>query len=361
MIERQKSSSKEQIAMDNNTSSHVKDFTILVVDDMPENLDVMKGILLPYYNVRLTTQPANTLKIVKSQHIDLVLLDIMMPDLDGYQVCKTLKSDPTTCHIPVIFVSAMSEISDEQKGFEVGAIDYIIKPVKPPLVKARVKNHLQLAHQMKTTQLLIEEKTKELQASQESAVHMLGEAGHYNDTDTGVHIWRMAAYAALLAKEALWSVEKAKLLELAAPMHDTGKIGISDDILKAPRRLSNEEMEIMKTHAVIGYDILSKAKTPLFKLAAEVALSHHEKWDGSGYPHGLKGTDIPESARIVAIADVFDALTMERPYKKPWTIEDAFQFLKQQSGSHFDPNLVDRFVNVKDEIISIKSQWDAKE
>lgn len=343
------------------TSSEQDKYVVLVVDDLPQNLDVMKGILLPDYDVRLTTKPNSVVGIAESVQPDIILLDIMMPEINGYQVCQQLKANPKTAKIPVVFVSAMTDIKDEKKGFEVGAVDYIAKPVVESIVKARVKTHLQLSNQMREAERLILQRTKELEASQKSAIHMLGEAGHYNDSDTGVHIWRMAAYAAALAREALWSVAQANLIELAAPMHDTGKIGISDAILKAPRKLTNEEMKLMKGHPEIGHRILSKSNTPLFKMAADIALYHHEKWDGSGYPHGLKGDSIPESARIVAIADVFDALTMKRPYKRAWTIEESFNYLLENSGSHFDPNLTRLFLAIRPKLMQIKAEFDGLE
>ena len=336
-------------------------YTVLVVDDIPQNLDVMKGILLPEYDVRVTTKPKTVVKIAESVKPDLILLDIMMPEVNGYQICQQLKANSKTQSIPVIFVSAMSEIEDEQKGFDYGAVDYITKPVTEAIVKARVSTHLMLSDQKRAAEKLVRQKTKELASSQRSAIHMLGEAGHYNDNDTGVHIWRMAAYAAELAKAALWPVERTRLLELAAPMHDTGKIGITDMILKAPRKLTDEEMTIMKTHSEIGHRILSKSQTPLFKMAADIALYHHEKWDGSGYPQALKGKDIPESARIVAIADVFDALTIERPYKRPWSMDKAFSFIEQQAGSHFDPELATLFLSLRAEIEEIKREYDELE
>ena len=249
----------------------------------------------------------------------------------------------------------------EEKGLATGAVDYIIKPVHPPIVKARIKTHLALAHQQHTANEMVRQRTMELQKSQHAAVFMLGEAGHYNDTDTGVHIWRMAAYAAVLARAAGWSIKQAALLELAAPMHDMGKIGISDAILKAPRKLTAIEMKSMQNHTVIGHQILSKSNTPLFRMAAEVALYHHEKWNGNGYPNRLKGTDIPQSARIVAVSDVFDALTMKRPYKEAWPIEKVFATLEQDAGTHFDPQLIKLFFQIKDEILAIKEAWDQKE
>lgn len=333
-------------------------YVVLVVDDLPQNLDVMKGILLPEYDVRLTTKPKTVLNIAEAVQPDIILLDVMMPEMNGYQVCQQLKSNPNTQSIPVIFVSAMTEIKDEQKGFELGAVDYIAKPVAEAIVKARVRTHLQLSDQMRAAEELVALRTKELAASQKSAIHMLGEAGHYNDNDTGVHIWRMAAFASALATAALWPVQDAELIKLAAPMHDTGKIGISDLILKAPRRLTDDEMTVMKTHSEIGHRILSKSDTPLFQMAAEIALHHHEKWDGSGYPNGLTGKGIPQAARIVAIADVFDALTMQRPYKEPWPVEKAFSYIEENAGSHFDPELASLFLSIKDKILAIKQEYD---
>ncbi len=334
---------------------------ILAVDDTPENLDVLKGILVPTYTVKAATRGEIALKIAQAQKPSLILLDIMMPEMDGYEVCRNLKSNPETADIPVLFVTAMSDIEDEQKGFDAGAVDYLTKPVKPAIVKSRVKTHLALANQQRACNELVKQRTAELEKSQRSAIFMLGDAGHYNDTDTGVHIWRMAAYSAALARASGWSVEQANLLELAAPMHDTGKIGIADKILKAPRRLDDEEMAIMKTHTTIGHQILSKNDSPLFQLAAEVALYHHEKWDGSGYPKQLKGDTIPESARIVAIADVFDALTMKRPYKEAWPLDKAIETLQKDAGTHFDPNLINLFMQIKEEILEIKDSWDKQE
>ncbi|MBF0455460.1 MAG: response regulator [Magnetococcales bacterium] len=336
--------------------------TILAVDDTPENLDILKGILTPEYKVKAAINGKMALKIAQTQETSLILLDIMMPEMDGYEVCQMLKANPKTNTIPVIFVTAMSETSDEKKGFSVGAVDYITKPVNPSIVHARVRTHLALADQQRTCEMKVEKRTRELIASQRAAIFMLGEAGHYNDSDTGVHIWRMAAYAAALARAAGWSVKEAELLELAAPMHDSGKIGISDTLLKAPRKLTPEEFEEMKQHTLIGEKILSlSSDSPVFKMALNVAVGHHEKWDGSGYPKGISGEDIPESARIAAVADVFDALTMKRPYKEPWPTERAFQVIEQDSGTHFDPKLAARFLEIKDEILEIREKWGTKE
>jgi putative two-component system response regulator len=335
--------------------------TILVVDDTPENLDVLKGILKPQFKVIAVINGPLALKLAQAHLPSLILLDIMMPGMDGYDVCRALKSNPVTAKIPVIFVTAMSNISDEKKGFDIGAVDYITKPIQPAIVQARVETHLALADQQRACEKLVFQRTKELDASQRAAIFMLGESGHFNDTDTGVHIWRMAAYCGALAQAAGWSTEKVAQIELAAPMHDMGKIGISDTILKAPRKLTQEEFEVIKKHNIIGYEILTKSQTPLFKMAAEVALYHHEKWDGSGYPSGLKGEDIPASGRILAIADVFDALTMKRPYKEPWPIEKAFEAIQQDAGTHFDPRLAELFISIKEKIADIKAKWDSED
>ena len=225
----------------------------------------------------------------------------------------------------------------------------IIKPLKPSIVRARVKTHLSLVRAI------------DLEQSYHDAIYMLGEAGHYNDNDTGVHIWRMAAYASALANACGWSTDACKLIELAAPMHDTGKIGIPDLILKKPGKLDAAEWVVMKTHSIIGHKILSKSKAPVFQLAAEIALGHHERWDGSGYPGGLACNLIPESARIVAIADVFDALTMKRPYKEAWPLTRVLETIQDSAGSHFDPLLVDLFMSILPQILEIQAIWASRE
>lgn len=322
---------------------------LLIVDDESENLAVMRQILSSDYPLVFARNGTEALAAVVKHHPALILMDVQMPEMDGYAACRKLKANPDTESIPVIFITALSEVGHEATGFAVGAVDYITKPVSPPIVKARVRTHLSLV------------RTTQLEQSYHDAISMLGEAGHYNDSDTGVHIWRMASYAAALAQAYGWENEQCKQLELAAPMHDTGKIGIPDAILRKPAKLNAEEWEIMKTHARIGFDILTKSNAPLFRLAAEVALRHHEKWDGSGYPDGLTGLAIPESARIVALADVFDALTMKRPYKEAWPIERVMQTIHESSGKHFEPQLVALFESILPEILRIKAEWDSRE
>ena len=333
---------------------------VLVVDDTEANIDILMEVLGSEYDLSVATNGLEALEAVAEDAPDLILLDIMMPGMDGYEVCKRLKSEPATARIPVIFITAKCEVSDETKGLEMGAVDYITKPISPPVVLARVRTHLALADQQRACDRTIEIQLGEIIQSQKDAIFMLGQAGHYNDDDTGVHIWRMASYARALAKAVNWPVERQKMLMLAAPMHDTGKIGIPDAILKKPGSLDPEEWEIMRSHSEIGHNILAVSKAPIFDMAKEIAKSHHERWDGSGYPEGLKRDAIPETARVVAIADVFDALTMKRPYKDPWPLDKAMDHIATSTG-HFEPRLAEAFVSIKDEIIRIKGHWQAKE
>lgn len=319
---------------------------ILLVDDEPINLGVLEAALHGKYALLTASNGSEAIALALAQRPALVLLDINMPDMDGYTVCRLLKADPRTEAIPVIFVSSLGDSDDETAGFDAGGVDYLTKPISRPILMARVHTHLSLV------------RTTQLEKSHRDAIHMLGEAGHFNDTDTGVHIWRMATYAGLIAAAYGLPRELCTQIELAAPMHDTGKIGISRSILRKPGKLDPEEWEEMKTHSQIGYNILSKSDAPVFQLAAEVALYHHERWDGCGYPNQLVGAAIPVSARIVALADVFDALTMERPYKPAWPVERVVELVRACSGSHFDPDVVRAFDKVLPEILRLKGQWD---
>ncbi|MEY4750558.1 MAG: hypothetical protein RIQ60_2772 [Pseudomonadota bacterium] len=322
---------------------------VLVVDDEPSNLAVMRSILSHEHKLVFASSGQAALDAVAKHQPALILLDLEMPGMDGYAVCRALKADPATADLPVIFVTGHDGVENETAGFDLGAVDYIAKPVRAPIVRARVRTHLQLV------------RASALERAHRDAISMLGLAGHYNDNDTGLHIWRMASYARALARAAGWSDAAARELEAAAPMHDTGKMGIPGHILRKPGPLDADEWVVMRTHTTIGYGILNQSKAPLFRLAAEIALRHHEKWDGSGYPDGLAGAAIPESARIVAIADVFDALTMKRPYKEPWPVERAVAQLQSGAGSHLDPRLVDLFVSILPEVVEIKRGWEARE
>ncbi|WP_338365640.1 two-component system response regulator [uncultured Pseudoalteromonas sp.] len=318
---------------------------ILIVDDEPANLKVMREVLGSQYRMSFAKSGAAALALLEKEQPKLILLDIMMPDMNGFEVCEILKSTPKLSHIPVIFVTALGDESDEFKGFELGAVDYITKPISPAIVRARVKTHLSLVQ------------AEQLKQAHVDLVNRLGRAAEYKDTDTGEHIARMSQYSKLLALEFGMDEHQAELLRQAAPMHDVGKIGIPDAILLKPGRLTPEEFDHMKQHAVIGAQILANSSSALLQLAHKLALEHHEKWDGSGYPNGLKGEQISVEGRIVAIADVFDALTSKRPYKEAWSVEEALEHMQTQAGKHFDPHLINLFVNNLDAIIAIKNTY----
>ena len=331
---------------------------VLVVDDTPSNLDVLTAILKDIYQVKVAINGTIGIKIAKMvPQPDLILLDIMMPEMDGYEVCRRLKSDPVTADIPVIFVTAKTDVADEQKGFELGAVDYITKPVSPPIVKARVVTHISLYDQHLALSQKVRQRTEALAMSRLEIIRTLGRAAEYKDNETGMHVVRMSYYSKILAQHLDVNDDWVELLFQAAPMHDIGKIGIPDSILGKPGKLDPDEWEIMQTHVTIGGDIIGDNDSKLLKLAQEIALYHHEKWDGSGYPHKLSGEDIPLSARIVAIADVFDALTSERPYKEAWPIQKAIELIQEQAGHHFDPNLVPIFISKLDEMLAIKDSF----
>ncbi|WP_411824125.1 HD domain-containing phosphohydrolase [Leptospira sp. 'Mane'] len=318
---------------------------ILIVDDEPANLQVLRQILQDEYELLFAKDGARAIELAIKEDPNLILLDVMMPDVTGHEVCKTLKSMPASRSIPIIFVTAMSEVQDEEIGFNLGAVDYITKPVSPPIVKARVRTHLSLIdiNEVKATRLQI--------------VQRLGMASEYKDNETGMHVIRMSHYSQVLALAFGYTEEAAEDILNAAPMHDVGKIGIPDSIIQKPGKLSPEEWEVMKKHPEIGAEIIGDHNSSILKLARTIALTHHEKFDGTGYPYGLKGEKIPLEGRIIAVADVFDALTTVRPYKKAWEISDAIDFLRKESGTHFDPELTELFIKVMPEILEIRNKW----
>ncbi|KOO16204.1 chemotaxis protein CheY [Vibrio xuii] len=331
---------------------------VLVVDDIPDNIHTLSGVLSDDYRIKAATNGAKAIQIANSKpQPHLILLDIMMPEMDGYEVCSQLKSNPMTADIPIIFVTAKAEVVDEQKGFEMGAVDYITKPISPPIVQARVKTHIALYDQNLSLANQVRERTAQLESSRLEVIQRLGRAAEYKDNETGMHVIRMSHYSKILAQQLDVSERWIELVFQASPMHDIGKIGIPDAVLRKPGKLDKDEWEVMQTHVQIGADIIDNGDSLLLQMAQEIALYHHEKWDGSGYPHGLKGEEIPLSARIVAIADVFDALTSERPYKKAWPTEKAVSLLEEEAGSHFDPNLVPIFINQLDQLLEIKESF----
>lgn len=331
--------------------------TVLIVDDTPDNIDILREILSSDYAVKAAISGRQALKIAKSNKPDLILLDILMPEMDGYEVCQRLKSDPVTRDIPVIFVTAKGHFADEEQGFRLGAVDYITKPVSPPIVKARIKNHLALYQHQQELEKQVRLRTKELEETRLEIIHRLGRAAEHKDNETGTHVIRMSWYALFLAQKTGADDQWVDLVFKASPMHDIGKIGIPDNVLLKPGKLDESEWAEMKKHAQYGAKIIGESEQPLLKMAKEIALFHHEKWDGSGYPKGLSGEDIPLSARIVAIADVYDALTSVRPYKRAWSSEEAIALLHSESGKHFDPDLVEKFIACMPQVIEVQDKY----
>jgi putative two-component system response regulator len=323
--------------------------TILIVDDEPGNLAIMRAILNDHYHLLFARTGEEAEQAALRYRPAMVLLDIGLPDTDGIALCRRLKQGDPHDAMRIIFVTGYRDIEREEAGFEAGCVDYIVKPVSPSLVRARVAAHLALV------------RATALEESHRAAILMLGQAGHFNDNDTGTHIWRMAAYARQLASANGWDDTSARRLELAAPLHDTGKLGVPQSILQKPGPLNEEEWRIMRKHPEIGHAILCQSRAPVFQLAAEVALRHHEKWDGSGYPGRLCGYAIPESARLVALADVFDALSMRRCYKDPWPIDRINAYIVEQSGTHFDPALVQVYLATLPALLATRERWGVAE
>lgn len=318
---------------------------LLLVDDEPTNLQILRQILQDDYRLLFARDGEKALQLALVEQPDLILLDVMMPGLSGYDTCRRLKADTATESIPVVFVTALNETSDEELGFGVGAVDYITKPVSPPIVRARVRTHLSLV------------RADELRKTRLEIIQCLGRASEYRDNETGLHVIRMSHYSKILALAAGFSPNEAEDIFHAAPMHDVGKIGTPDAVLLKPGRLEPDERVIMEKHVQMGAEILGEHDSALLQLARKIALFHHEKYDGSGYPHQLAGEDIPIEARIIAIADVFDALTSERPYKKEWPVEEAIDLLRRESGKHFDPQLVELFIEQLPAVLLIKHQY----
>ena len=353
--------------------------TILVVDDMPDNLTLIAGLLRGLYRVVAANNGEKAIAIASGEHPpDLILLDIMMPGLSGYDVCQRLKAQPATRDIPIIFLTAMTGTEDETKGLEMGAVDFITKPVNPPVVLARVATQLQVkaaADFLKDQNAYLEAEVKRrgqaLAAIQDVTILAMASLAETRDNDTGNHIRRTQHYVRLLARHLqshprfrdFLNDETIDLLFKSAPLHDIGKVGIPDRILLKPGRLTPEEFEIMKTHCQLGRDAIQHAEDQLgiqvdfLHYAKEIAYSHQEKWDGSGYPQGLAGDAIPISARLMAVADVYDALISRRVYKEGMPHAQAIAIICQGRGQHFDPDMVDAFVTLSEQFQAIVQRY----
>jgi putative two-component system response regulator len=344
---------------------------VLVVDDTPENIHVLVGILGDEFDMSVAASGEKALKIISLvPDVDIILLDIMMPEMDGYEVCTILKSNLKTAGIPVIFVTALAAEENEAKGLALGAVDYITKPFNPALVKARVKNHLELKSYRDRLEELIRDKTNELEITRDAMIESMGLLAENRHLETGSHIRRTMKYVRLLAdklkvhpkfKDTI-SEEFIEHIEKTAPLHDIGKVGVPDSILLKPGKLTKEESREMQKHAKIGYNALSYSDPRLesntfLKLAREIAYTHHEKWDGTGYPQGLKGIEIPISGRLMAVADAYDAITSARVYKSVQSHDRAVDEIRKCSGTAFDPDIVKIFLQCEKDFCRVAQEF----
>jgi putative two-component system response regulator len=345
---------------------------ILVVDDDVRNLSLMEAMLIPAgHEVLLARDGEEGLEKARELHPDVILLDVMMPKLDGFEVARRLKENVETQIIPIVMVTALQEVEDRIKALNAGADDFLTKPVEKTELRARVQSLLKVKaynDHMRSYQKELEnevaKRTEQLKQAFEviksaslETIILLSRAAEYRDEDTGAHIQRMSHYAEAIARQMRLDAGMVETILYASPMHDIGKIGIPDRILLKPAKLDRDEWEIMKQHAAIGAGILKGSDTEFITLGRIIALTHHEKWDGSGYPVGLKASAIPLAGRITAIADVFDALTSKRPYKEPFSLDKSFSIIKEERDRHFDPDVVDAFLKIENEIVSIKDRY----
>lgn len=337
----------------------ILDSKILIVDDEPKNVFLLQEALkmAGYSNLKSTTDSREVNDLYEEYKPDLVLLDLRMPHIDGFEVMENLQKIEKNSYIPALVLTAQADKDTRLRALKLGAKDFLTKPLDMIEVVSRIRNMLEIRLLHNSLESKVQERTKELNETRLEVIHSLGRAAEYRDNETGAHVIRMSRISFLLAQAIGLPAAEADLILNASPMHDVGKIGIPDQILLKPGKLNHEEWEIMKSHTTIGAEILSKGDNPLMKMARTITLQHHEKWDGSGYPEGLKGEDISIEGRIVALGDVFDALTSERPYKKAWSREDAVVEINDKSGAHFDPFLVKKFVEIFPEIIKIMDEF----
>lgn len=345
---------------------NLKQNRILVVDDSETNIDLLLEVLGDEYIVSVALDGENALKIVERYTPDLILLDIMMPGMDGYEVCKRIKSNEKTNKIPILFITAMDQDDNEAKGLDLGALDYIKKPFNPKLIKARVRNHIELKNYRDNLEKLVKERTHELVLTQEVTIESMGTLAEYRDPETGGHIKRTQNYIKILALhlkshhkfQSFLSPDTIELLYKSAPLHDIGKVAIPDHILLKPGKLTYEEFEEMKKHTIYGRDTILTSekklgKNSFLRLAREIAYTHQEKFNASGYPQGLKGEEIPISGRLMAVADVYDALISKRVYKPPFTHRKAKTIMIEGRGTHFDPHILDAFIELEEDFRQI--------
>jgi len=343
----------------------LKNAKIMIIDDVVANVKLLEKLLSidGYQEIVVSNSSQEGYELIKNGGFDIVLLDLEMPLLDGFEVMEMMRKEMEKIP-PVLVLTANQDVVSKHKALSICARDYLVKPFDQLEVLLRVSNLLkvhyyekEIENQNKILEQKVEERTREIQETQLEILHKLGLAAEYKDNETGLHTMRMSRYSKVIAAALNYSQEECDLIFHASPMHDIGKIGIPDNVLLKPGKLDKEEWSVMQNHAKIGADILQNSNSKLLIVAHKIALTHHEKWDGSGYPNNLVGEDIPLCGRIVAVADVFDALTSVRPYKKAWTNEEAFKLLKDSKGSHFDPKVVDAFFSKIDKILEIQRKY----
>ncbi|MFG0380175.1 two-component system response regulator [Pseudomonas sp. zbq_18] len=335
---------------------------ILLVDDTPENLTLMSELLLDHYLIKVASNGARALRIAAESQPDLILLDIMMPEMDGYEVCRRLKADPATAEIPVVFLTAKSEQADEQRGFDLGAVDYITKPISPPIVLARVRAQLQLKasadflrDKSEYLEWEVRRRTQDIQRLQEVTIEAMARLAAMRDNPCSKHLARIEPYMVELARSLAHqqpllaqelSEERIAGLGKSALLHGIGKLVLPDRILLSPVPLQGKDLELLHSHATAGRDALLAAEsrlgsvTDFLRDARDIVYSQHEHWDGSGYPQGLRGEQIPLAARLMAVVGVYEDMTSHHPYRKSLTADEALARISAASGTRFDPSVV---------------------
>lgn len=354
---------------------------VMIVDDEPLNVTVVRKFLqrAGYQRFEEVTDSREAIARIYSQAPDVLLLDLMMPGVSGLEILETLRSDPQMDNLPVLILTASSNRDTRAEALNLGATDFLSKPVDPVELAPRVRNALLVKQRGDWLEHLVQHRTIEVERSRQEVIHCLARAAEFRDNETGRHVIRVGKYTGLIARQLGYNDSDAQQLNLAATLHDVGKIGIPDAILLKPGKLSPDEFEVMKKHsafgkhivspmegddqrtfaghAELGAQIMGECSSPILRLAARIAISHHEKWDGSGYPEGLSGTDIPIEGRIVAVADVFDALSSRRPYKPPFPVERCLEILEEGRGKHFDPQVLDAFRAVQSDVLRVQSEY----
>jgi len=338
--------------------------TILIIDDQLTSRQILKQLVSTIeqnLTVKDFANPLEALAWTAKNPVDLVLVDYKMPEMNGVEFIRKFRMNPVSAHVPVIMVTSIEDRNIRYEALGAGATDFLMKPVDHHECRARCRNLLTQHQQYKIIsdrsrwlERRVAEATSEIRLRERETLLRLARAGEYRDEETGNHIIRMAKYSRIIAEEIGMSYDQAEVIEMAAPMHDIGKIGIRDAILLKPGKLTPEEFEIMKTHTIIGHDILKDSPSKFLQMGGIIALGHHEKYDGSGYPYGIKGEEIPIEARIVAVADVFDALVSVRPYKNAWSTQAALEYMASHRGRHFDPDVLDAFMSQIDAVEKIQ-------